>query len=599
MKFACERRLLVSTLTMIRFIPTLLLSLILPGILTAGPLILHPKGTALPADHQGPFVTTGDGGVLCFDAQRAHVSKDEGKTWESHLLFRDPKKFEASYERALVRTREGVVIAAFMNMKEKSFTRGFKWGGPPGEYAEWILPTYIIRSLDDGKTWEEPQLLNRPWCGCVHSMIQTKTGRIVLVAQEVIPEWRHATVMFVSDDQGKTWKRSNVLDIGEGRHDHAGSCEGTVIERADGSLYQLIRTETGWLYEASSTDGGLTWVEFKKSPVRSVTCCAQLARLSDGRAALLWNLPPRYQPDHKSLRDELSIAFSSDDCRTWSKPRVIAARYPVTGDKAQVRRVSYPYLYERKPGELWITTMQGELRMSLRTEDIDKAEVLPPAAIVMFGDSTTAFRPNAIKQVYSERVYADLLKKGTTLVVANRGVGGNTTEMARARMERDVLALKPKLVVIQFGINDAAVDVWKKPPVTTPRVTQERYVENLRWMVGQLQSTGSKVVLMTPNPLRWTERMKEMYGKPPYDGNDLEGFDKLHLRAYAEAMRGVAAEMKVPLVDIHAAYAEYSKSTGKPAETLLLDGVHPNDDGQQLVADKLLPVIRSELGGKP
>lgn len=555
---------------------------------TAGPLELHPKGAPLASDHQGPFVTTGDGGVLCFDAQKAHISHDEGKTWTSHPLFKDDSKYQTSYERALLRTREGVVIAAFINLKEKSHTPGFKWGGPPEEFAQWILPTYVMRSLDDGKTWEEPILLNRPWCGCVHSMIQTRGGRIVLVSQEVVPEWRHATVMFVSDDQGKTWKRSNVLDIGEGRHDHAGSCEGTVIERADGSLYQLIRTETGWLHEAVSSDGGLTWTGFQKSKVRNVTCCAQLARLSDGRAALLWNHPPRYQPDHKSSREELSIAFSKDDGRTWGAPRVIAARYR-RAVGAEERRVSYPYLYERKPGELWITTMQGGLRMRLNLADVEKDEVAAPGCIVMFGDSTTAFRPGSIKQVYSDRVFNDLLKKGTTLMVANRGVGGNTTEMARERMKRDVLALKPKVVVIQFGINDAAVDVWKNPPASGPRVALERYLENLGWIVDQVHAQGGKVILMTPNPIYWTERMRAMYGKPPYDAADPQGFDKLHLRAYAAAVRELAAKKKAPLVDVHAAYA------GKEAEKLLLDGIHPNDNGQQLVTELLLPVLRDAL----
>jgi lysophospholipase L1-like esterase len=28
---------------------------------------LHPKAAPLPLTHQGPFVTTGDGGVLCVD----------------------------------------------------------------------------------------------------------------------------------------------------------------------------------------------------------------------------------------------------------------------------------------------------------------------------------------------------------------------------------------------------------------------------------------------------------------------------------------------------------------------------------------------------
>jgi len=34
------------------------------------------------------------------------------------------------------------------------------------------------------------------------------------------------------------------------------------------------------------------------------------------------------------------------------------------------------------------------------------------------------------------------------------------------------------------------------------------------------------------------------------------------------------------------------KETGKSPEGLLCDGMHPNDLGHQLVAERLLPVIR-------
>ena len=219
---------------------------------------LHLKATTLPFSHQGPFVTTDDGGVLCMDAQNALHSRDNGKTWTTNVIFPDPKKFKISNERALLRTRDGVVIAAWENLAEQKSPTGWHWGEKSVSWQDFVLPIYVCRSLDDGKTWEEPVFLNRPWCGCIHSLIETKTGRLVLVGQEVIPEWRHATVMFVSDDQGKTWKRSNVLDYGIGAHDHAGSIEGTVVERKDGSLYLLLRTESGFLWEATSRDG-LRW----------------------------------------------------------------------------------------------------------------------------------------------------------------------------------------------------------------------------------------------------------------------------------------------------------------------------------------------------
>jgi hypothetical protein len=83
-------------------------------------------------------------------------------------------------------------------------------------WKEFILPTYTCRSTDDGKTWETPVKLSDPWCGCIHSLIQMKSGRLVLVGQEIIPQWRHATVMWASDDLGKTWQRGDMLDYGVG-----------------------------------------------------------------------------------------------------------------------------------------------------------------------------------------------------------------------------------------------------------------------------------------------------------------------------------------------------------------------------------------------
>ncbi|MBI2477469.1 MAG: exo-alpha-sialidase, partial [Planctomycetia bacterium] len=450
----------------------------------AGPLVLHPRAEPLPTEQQGPFVTTADGGILCVDARNAWQSVDEGQTWQSHPLFRDPKRYQVSNERALLRTRKGVIIAAWMNLNERATTPGFKWGGSPEEYRQWILPTYVCRSLDEGRTWEDPIKLNTPWCGCIHSMIETRDGRIVLVGQEVSPDWRHVTVMFVSDDQGVSWQRSNILDYGQGRHDHAGSIEATVIQRQDGTLYQLLRTESGFLYEATSANGGLMWENLQPSQVRSVTCCAQMGRLADGRVALLWNHPPRHQPDSPNSREELSIAFSTDDARTWSAPIVVATRYDhPAGTDATIRRVSYPYLYERKPGELWITTMQGDLRMKINVDELSRGEIPVhkpvaakeplPNSLFMFGDSTTAVRPGAVEKVYAVRLQDALLAMGSSLNVYNAGKGANTTRDAKTRFERDVLKYKPRVVVMQFGLNDAAVDVWKEPPATEPRVPLE------------------------------------------------------------------------------------------------------------------------------
>lgn len=559
---------------------------------------LHPKASRLPFNHQGPFVTTADGGVLCVDLKNAHRSADEGRTWTSTPLFADPSRYSVSNERALLRTREGIVVSAWMNLVERRQPKPWNWGEKDAKWTDFILPTYVCRSLDDGKTWETPVKLSDPWCGCIHSLIEMRSGRLVLVGQEIIPEWRHATVIFVSDDKGKSWQRSPFIDYGVGAHDHAGSIEGSVIERGDGSLYLLLRTESGWLYEVTSRDG-LKWEGLKPSKIKSVTCCPQMGRLADGRVALLWNHPPRHAPTSGSSREELFLAFSGDDAATWSEPVVVAGSYGAG------RRVSYPYLYERRPGELWITTMQGGLRMKVNIADLQvatlpvhqppKAAPPKPGGIVMFGDSTTAFRPGSVQKVYSQRVNEALQGIGSSLGVHNAGIGGNTTRDAKNRFQKDVLQHKPRVVVMQFGINDSAIDVWKKPPAAESRVPLPEYDANLREMIAAARAQKAKVILMTTNPLRWTQRLKDMYGKPPYQPDKEDGFETPALLDYNETVRRLAGELGLPLIDIHALYPAFAMEHGKTIGELLLDGMHPNDLGHQLVAEQLVPEIRRQL----
>ncbi|MBI5817791.1 MAG: exo-alpha-sialidase [Verrucomicrobia bacterium] len=209
------------------------------------------------------------------------------------------------------------------------------------------------------------------------------------------------------------------------------------------------------------------------------------------------------------------------------------------------------------------------------------ANAAEPVTLVAFGDSTTALRG-------SLTVYATILQEELRGVrVINAGIGGNTTEMGRARFDKDVLAHKPAIAIIQFGINDSAMDVWKKPPATKPRVAPERYEANLRHFVETLKSRDARVILMTPNPLRWTPKLKEMYGKPPYKPDDPDGFNVL-LDNYADIVRKVARETGAALVDAREAFAAQNRKTNETVDALLLDGMHPNDRGQRLVAELLI-----------
>jgi lysophospholipase L1-like esterase len=247
--------------------------------------------------------------------------------------------------------------------------------------------------------------------------------------------------------------------------------------------------------------------------------------------------------------------------------------------------------------------MQGGLRMKINTSDLGSGEipvfVPPPKAapkpggIFMFGDSTTA--PRGGTKVYATRVENALQSIGSTLSVYNAGVPSNTTRDARKRLQSDVLRYQPRIVVMQFGINDSAIDVWQKPPATKSRVPVEDFIANYRALIAEAQKAKSKVILMTTNPLRWTGKLRELYGKPPYNPDVEDGFESATLALYNDAIRDLAKELKLPLVDVRAAYPEFAEKHKASIEEMLSDGMHPNDLGHQLVAELLVPVIRNAL----
>lgn len=205
--------------------------------------------------------------------------------------------------------------------------------------------------------------------------------------------------------------------------------------------------------------------------------------------------------------------------------------------------------------------------------------------IVTFGASVTA--PRGRITTFSDLLANDLSYHGKDVKIINAGVGGNTTKMAQARFEKDVLSVKPDVVVIMFGINDAAVDVWKDPPADKPRVSLEDYRRNLTEMIRDLKEQGARVVLMTPNPIYWSETTLRLYGKPPYQPDDVDGFNVL-LRDYNTALEEIAKTEEVGLVDVFAAFEAYDAEPKHKAGSLNSDGMHPGDPGHRIIADLLI-----------
>src|SRR5262245_44930813 len=84
----------------------------------------------------------------------------------------------------------------------------------------------------------------------------------------------------------------------------------------------------------------------------------------------------------------------------------------------------------------------------------------PAITIVTVGDSITRGERAGVRadETFAALLEAGLKEEGVRAEVVNAGIGGERTDGALARLDKDVLARKPRLVTIMYGTNDSFVD---------------------------------------------------------------------------------------------------------------------------------------------
>ncbi len=309
----------------------------------------------------GPFTNLKDGSILTIVERQALISSDGGKTWEKHDMFRD-KKFKLYQEHSAVCLDDGTIVVMFINIGEQKYSWDVQKNRPNPENR---LPTYCVRSHDNGRTWDDPILVDDTYSGCQRGMILTRSGTLVAMVQRLnYEEGRNYSQPYWSNDKGKTWHPADVMDCGKEHGDHSGLIEATLVQLKDGRLWTLLRSYHGFFYEAFSSDDGHTWAPIppRRSKIASTGSPGMLKRLSDGSLVLLYNAIPTKGYER---REELFVSFSEDEGESWTKPFVVARNAGA--------RVAYAYIDEPVPGELWISSMQGGLRARTTLAELKSA----------------------------------------------------------------------------------------------------------------------------------------------------------------------------------------------------------------------------------
>lgn len=218
---------------------------------------------------------------------------------------------------------------------------------------------------------------------------------------------------------------------------------------------------------------------------------------------------------------------------------------------------------------------QDESDVSGTSEAVDVPLLLDGAKLVVFGDSITAMG------TWGRRV-AD----SANMHYFNGAMGGTTTEDGLKRLEAFVLSREPDIVTICYGMNDmlmTATDV--------PRVTPEKFAENLTEMVLAVRAAGAEPILMTTNPLDNSVFFSSQgQDRSHYvnAGTPLEWLD-----VYNGQTRQVAKEQSCLLADMRAACGEC------PEKTTVADGIHLSEAGNTVFAETLLALLLESFTSDP
>ena len=177
----------------------------------------------------------------------------------------------------------------------------------------------------------------------------------------------------------------------------------------------------------------------------------------------------------------------------------------------------------------------------------------------------------------ASRVGADFPTAGFSFY--NRGISGNTVTDLEKRWQTDTLDLKPDVLSVLIGINDAAATVEKNPNAGT--ISQ--YEAVYRKLLQDSKAANSDIILVLGLPFVYAVgKRKENW--TAWQDATLER---------AEVVKKLATEFDA----IHVDYpAVFDKATGKaPIDYWIWDGIHPTVFGHELMTREWIKQVGQRL----
>ncbi len=219
----------------------------------------------------------------------------------------------------------------------------FKIGLKVADWTGWL-----VRSRDGGKTWSDREPLKEGFLGPIKNKIVSNKGRLIAPTSIETNGWK--LYFELSDDGGKTWRKTDFVDADEGVR----AIQPTVLILPDGRLEALCRTRSRQIGVTFSSDNGETWSKLQMIDTPNNNSGLDAVNLSDGTYALICNDWPIEKDKTKGARTPISLMRSSDGIN-W--------QHWLTLEDSPISQYSYPSIIQSSDGHIHVVYTWRRLRV--------------------------------------------------------------------------------------------------------------------------------------------------------------------------------------------------------------------------------------------
>lgn len=177
--------------------------------------------------------------------------------------------------------------------------------------------------------------------------------------------------------------------------------------------------------------------------------------------------------------------------------------------------------------------------------------------LAAFGDSLTEGYGLPAYSSFPAQLERKLLEEGYNVEINNFGLSGDTSADGLLRLA-DVIESGPDAVYVEFGANDCF-----------QLLDPEQLKANISSMIEAFQDAGIPVLLLGFRPMNFT----------PHS----------YAAAFNAVFPEVARKFKITL------YPGLTDGLGENPEFYQSDGVHPNNEGVQVMVERIFPVFKDFL----